>query len=75
MQFDEPIAIELPYAGTSIEGSEGAVLWWNRKAREWVDMGGWLTEDGLRLRTTTDHFSIYGTARVFRSGGVTVSGG
>lgn len=57
--FRQPVFIELPLAGTSIEGSEQAtIVWWNDG---WYDMGGALTGDGARLRTGTDHFSTYGT--------------
>ncbi|MBA4158547.1 MAG: hypothetical protein H0X65_13885 [Gemmatimonadetes bacterium] len=57
--FAVPVAIEFPFAGTSIEGSEKpTVVWWNDA---WIDMGGSPTPDGARLRTTTDHFSTYGT--------------
>jgi hypothetical protein len=70
--FARPVAIELPFARTSIAGSERAtVVWWNGG---WVDMGGEVTADGLRLRTLTDHFSTYGTTE--RGGGsIAVSGG
>lgn len=69
--FAQPVAIELPYAGTSIEGAgQPTVVWWNS---EWVDMGATVTSDGTRLRTLTDHFSTYGTTD--RSGALAVSGG
>jgi hypothetical protein len=68
--FAVPVVIELPYRDTSLEGADApAVVWWNGS---WVDMGGALTEDGRRLRTTTDHFSTYGTAE---RGVITTSGG
>jgi hypothetical protein len=76
--FAKPVSIELPYAGTSLEGSVDAatVLWWDAGVHDWVDMGASLTGDGLRIRTATGHFSLYGTGPVAdRSGGVTVSGG
>lgn len=75
-KFARPISIEVPYAGTSIEGHDGvpAIIWWDVDARAWVNMGGAVTADGLRVRTETDHFSIFGLT-LFRSGGVTVSGG
>lgn len=58
--FKTAVAIEFPYAGTSIEGSSGAhVVWWD--GSQWVGMGGAPTANGERLRTTTDHFSTYGT--------------
>jgi hypothetical protein len=75
VEFARPISIELPFAGTSIEETGGAVLWWNPLAHDWVDMGATVTADGERLRANTDHFSLYGTGTVTRSGGVTVSGG
>jgi hypothetical protein len=69
--FAVPVAIELPYAGTSIEGAaQPTVVWWNSA---WVDMGATVTADGKRLRTLTDHFSTYGTTD--RSGALAVSGG
>jgi hypothetical protein len=70
--FARPVAIELPYAGTSMEGARSpTVVWWNDA---WVNMGGSLTADGKRLRTLTDHFSTYG-ATDERSGSMVVSGG
>ena len=75
--FALPVTIELPYAGTSIEGSGAtpAVLWWNSEVAAWEDMGGWVSADGARLATRTDHFSLYGTSTLDDSGGVTTSGG
>jgi hypothetical protein len=71
--FAEPLTIELPYRGTTIEGSASAtVVWWNEG---WVDMGGSVTADGERLSTTTDHFSTYGTTDDARGPGVSTSGG
>jgi hypothetical protein len=68
--FLTPLFIEFPFAGTSLEGSDDAtVVWWNDG---WVDMGAQLIGGGTRLRTSTDHFSTYGTTQ---RGGVTVSGG
>ena len=74
--FSRPVSIEVPYLGTSIVGHEGvpAIIWWDADSRAWVNMGGTLTADGQRIRTETDHFSIFGLT-LFRSGGVTVSGG
>lgn len=72
-RFAKPLTIELPYRGTSIEGSPSAhVVWWNNG---WVGMGGAVTADGARLSTTTDHFSTYGTTDEGRIGGVSASGG
>lgn len=70
-QFARPVAIELPYRGTTIEGSASpTVVWWNDT---WVDMGATVTADGQRLRTLTDHFSTYGTTD--GRGGTFVTGG
>jgi hypothetical protein len=73
-QFAKPVGIELPYAGTTLEGAESpTILWWNDG---WVDVGGAPTVDGQRLRTTTDHFSTYGTGEERGgSGSMAVSGG
>jgi hypothetical protein len=69
--FRKPVAIEFPQAGTSIERVDSpTVVWWNGS---WVDMGGIRTANGARLRTTTDHFSTYGTTD--GRGPVLVSGG
>ena len=75
-KFLRPIFIEVPYAGTSIEGDAGVptIVWWDPDSKAWVDMGGSVTEDGLRVRTETTHFSLFGLT-LRRSGGVTVSGG
>lgn len=70
--FNKPVAIELPYRNTSIEGSATpTIVWWNNG---WVDMGATVTADGQRLRTSTGHFSEYGTTDQ-RGGAVVVSGG
>lgn len=72
-QFARPVAIELPYRGTSIEASAAPIIvWWNNV---WVDMGGTVTADGQRLRTLTDHFSTYGTIDAARGGAIATSGG
>lgn len=73
--FAVPVAIELPYAGTSAEDVGGTVGWWDPNAGAWSDVGGALTGDGLRLRTTTDHFSTYGTMESDRGDSVILSGG
>lgn len=71
-QFSRPVAIELPFLGTTIEGSATPkIVWWNDA---WYDMGGTLTADGQRLRTLTDHFSTYGTTDA-RGGTFVTSGG
>lgn len=73
-RFAVPVGIEFPLRGTSIEGSTSAtVVWLNQNA--WWDMGGAVTADGARLRTTTDHFSTYGTTTESRGGGMSSSGG
>ncbi len=73
VQFARPVAIELPFRGTSIEASATpTVVWWNST---WVDMGASVTADGQRLRTLTDHFSTYGTTDAARGGGIVTSGG
>ena len=73
-QFAKPVAIELPYRGTTIDGSASStIVWWNGA---WVNMGTTVTADGLRLRTLTDHFSTYGTTDDSeRGGGIYTSGG
>lgn len=73
--FAQPVIIEFPLQGTTIAGSADAtVVWWDGGG--WVDMGGSATADGTRLRTTTTHFSVYGTADSDGRGGViTASGG
>jgi hypothetical protein len=73
--FAQPVTIELPFRGTSIEGSTSpTIVWWSD---QWVDMGASLTPDGLRLKTQTNHFSTYATSDVvtMRGGSITVSGG
>ena len=70
--FAVPVAIELPFSGTSIDGStQPTIVWWNET---WVDMGATVTADGQRLRTLTEHFSTYGTTEL-RGGGIVTSGG
>ena len=70
--FAQPVAIELPFRNTSIEGAASpTIVWWNAG---WVDMGASLTADGQRLRTITDHFSTYGTTDT-RGGTMLTSGG
>lgn len=73
--FAVPVAIELPYAGTSAEGVGGTVGWWDPNAGAWANVGGVLTSDGQRLRTTTGHFSTYGTMESGRGDSVILSGG
>jgi ZU5 domain len=73
VQFRRPVSIEFPYRGTSIEGAEvPVVVWWNGG---WVNVGGSVTRDGRRLRTTTDHFSTYGTTEARNNGAIATSGG
>ncbi|HEX2204995.1 MAG TPA: hypothetical protein VHG91_16920 [Longimicrobium sp.] len=72
-KFSRPVTISFPYRGTTLEGaSSPTVVWWNNGA--WVDMGGWVTADGARISTITDHFSEYGTTSA-RGGSMLVSGG
>ncbi|HEX6368409.1 MAG TPA: hypothetical protein VF006_05720 [Longimicrobium sp.] len=72
-QFAQPVAIELPYRGTTIDGAAvPTIVWWNDA---WVNMGASVTSDGLRLRTLTDHFSTYGTTDAARGGSIYTSGG
>ncbi|MBD0319579.1 MAG: hypothetical protein ICV87_04550 [Gemmatimonadetes bacterium] len=68
--FAQPITIELPYAGTTAEGYDARALWYDESARAWTDVGGTLSADGLRVKTTVTHFSEYGTG-----GPVSVYGG
>lgn len=74
--FAQPVTIELPYQGTSIEASTApTIVWWDG---EWVDMGASLTTDGLRLKTRTNHFSTYATTSDFvssRGNTMSTSGG
>lgn len=72
--FSAPVIIELPYAGTSAYGGDATVGWWNQDVSAWEDVGGSVTPDGLRLRTSTDHFSTYGTVEG-RGDTVILSGG
>lgn len=68
--FRTPVSIELPFAGTSIQGSATpTVVWWNES---WVNIGAVITSDGARLRAQTDHFSTYGTTE---SRGVVITSG
>ena len=72
--FAKPVAIELPFRNTTLEGSTYAptIVWWNDA---WQDMGAQITADGVRVRTLTSHFSTYGAAESNRSGAIIVSGG
>jgi len=73
-KFDRPVIISFPVRNTTIEGAaDPIVVWWNNG---WNDMGGWLSSDGSRLSTYTDHFSEYGTTtEAARGGGMWTSGG
>jgi hypothetical protein len=72
--FNVPVTIEFPLAGTSIEASAAkTVVWWN--GSEWEDVGAEITAGGERLRTTTDHFSEFGTTDQTERGGIITSGG
>jgi hypothetical protein len=73
-KFDRPVIISFLVRNTTIEGAaDPIVVWWNNG---WTDMGGWLSSDGSRLNTYTDHFSEYGTTtQTARGGTMTTSGG
>ncbi|HEX8394781.1 MAG TPA: hypothetical protein VF665_20720 [Longimicrobium sp.] len=72
-QFNAPVAIELPYRGTTLEAAAAPTIgWWNDA---WVDIGGTVTADGLRLRTLTNHFSTYGGMESSPRNGTLVVGG
>jgi hypothetical protein len=73
VKFLKNVYIELPYTGTSAEGEGANVLWWNESVDAWESMGGTVTADGKRARTSTPHFSEYGTED--RGGATTTSGG
>lgn len=75
--FAQPITIELPYAGTTAEGYEAKALWYDESAKAWVNVGGGLSADGQRVKTTVTHFSEYGTAETTAAygGGTSSSGG
>lgn len=71
--FARDVFVELPYSNTTLEGlADPAVVRW---AQGWTDMGGELTGDGERLRTSTDQLSTYGATEVPRTGAIVVSGG
>lgn len=71
--FNVPVAIELPYRNTTLEGvADPTIVWWNSA---WVDVGAALTADGQRLRTNVDHFSTYGTSTESRTGTIWLGGG
>lgn len=73
VNFNTPVFIELPFRGTTLESAVApTVVWWNAG---WVDVGGGVTADGLRLRTATDHFSTYGTTENRGAGAIATSGG
>ena len=76
--FAVPITIELPYAGTTAEGSAPRALWFDESARAWVGVGGTLTADGRRVKTSVSHFSLYASGApgvVTTTGGSTTSDG
>lgn len=73
--FAVPVTIELPYAGTSAFGADATVGWWDDEGSMWVDVGGAATDDGERIRTSTDHFSTYATMESGRGDTVILSGG
>lgn len=70
-QFAQPVTVELPFRGTSIEGSASpAIVRWSD---EWVNMGSSPTPDGQRLKTQTYDFSTYATSDVVTTRGTTMS--
>ncbi len=74
-QFAQPVTVELPFLGTSIEGSvTPTIVSWNDL---WVDKGASPTTDGRRLKTQTYDLTTFATSDVFttRGGSITVSGG
>jgi hypothetical protein len=73
VSFAQPITIQLPYVGTTAEGYEPGVLWYDESIKLWTPVGGTLTADGQRVQTQVMHFSDYGTAE--RGGGMSSSGG
>jgi len=74
-QFAQPVTVELPFRGTSIEGSTApTIVGWNDL---WMDKGASRTTDGQRLTTQTYDLTTYATsdAVTLRGGSITVSGG
>ena len=67
--FAVPVTLHLPLAGTTSEGSDARVLWWN--GAEWEVMP--TTQVGDHLEAPTTHFSTYGTEGTQR--GFTLAGG
>ena len=70
IQFAKPVTLRLPYAGTSADGTNASIMWWNGSA--WVKFASVVLPDG-RIETTTTHFSEYGTEEPSR--GITPLGG
>jgi hypothetical protein len=70
--FAVPVTIRLPLRGTTSEGAEPRVLWWN--GTDWEAFPTVPTADG-RIETTTTHFSEYGTEDTGYKGIILVGGG
>jgi hypothetical protein len=72
MQFATPVTIRLPQQGTTAEGAEARILWWNGYG--WEAFPTSQTGDG-RIETQTSHFSEYGTEDPTAKGIILVGGG
>jgi len=72
MDFAAPVTIRLPLQGTSAEGADSHVLWWNGYG--WEPYATRLTDDG-RIETQTSHFSEFGTEDPAAKGIILVGGG
>jgi hypothetical protein len=70
VRFAVPVTIRLPYRGTSAEGRNPSIIWWDGAA--WVRYSTTLRSDGL-VEALTDHFSVFGTEDPGR--GITPVGG
>ncbi len=73
-KFAKPLTIELPYRGTSAEGSSATIVRWSEG---WVDAGASPTADDSQLTAQTSDLSTYGTTTTLSTRGnvVTTSGG
>ena len=65
--FAVPVTLRLPLAGTTSEGNEARVLWWD--GATWQPFQTVLLADG-RIETKTSHFSEYGTEDTQTSKGI-----
>jgi hypothetical protein len=72
--FNVPVFVEVPYYGTDVYGQSTEVIWWNSATSVWQPMGGGITADGLRVRTSTSHFSDYGTKAATSASGTFTAG-